>query len=103
MRIRRIHLKSPRKIITEYRKWRGNWDALCDCCGKCCYIKRPSFKGNVEINYSRPCKFLDTKSGLCTVYEFRFEICDRCGKVNLFRALFSRYLPSSCKYVKTFR
>lgn len=96
-------LKSPRKILIEYRKWKDDWEDLCDQCGKCCYTRSPSFKGDVEIDYSKPCKFLDTESNLCVVYNYRFDACDYCGKVNLFRAVFSPYLPSTCAYVRTFR
>ena len=84
----------------EYRKWRKDWDALCNRCGKCCYTRMPSLSG---IRYSDPCVFLDLQTNLCRVYENRFREYSYCGKVNLFHALFNPFMPPDCAYVKTFR
>lgn len=80
----------------------SKWDDICSQCGLCCYHKY-SNNGNIEINLAAPCRYLDTKTNKCTVYENRFIVEPKCKKVNLFRVLFSPYLPSTCSYVRKFR
>lgn len=91
------------RIFKAWLKWRKDWDSLCNCCGKCCYSRSVYPDGRVIIHYSSPCEYLDTETHLCTIYEERFRIYDRCGKVNLFTALFEPSLPEDCPYTKTFR
>ncbi|MCL1818919.1 MAG: hypothetical protein FWG35_08295 [Spirochaetaceae bacterium] len=91
------------RVFAEYKKWRKDWDALCGRCGLCCYERDLSRSGEVAVDLSRPCEFLDEDSRLCRVYENRFRVCPDCQKVNLFRALFHRRLPPSCAYARTFR
>ena len=98
-----VTLGSIRGFFSAYRKWRNNWDTLCKRCGKCCYIRTLSPKGEVEINDKAACKYLDAQTKLCRVFDQRFVKYNRCGKVNLFRAMFNRYLPPDCAYVQTFR
>ncbi|RHR25597.1 hypothetical protein DWX43_17385 [Clostridium sp. AF19-22AC] len=99
----RDHKFLPLRIWDEYRKWRGNWDDLCSHCGRCCYARSVSYDGEVEIDFSSPCEFLDEETRLCRVFEDRFRKCPTCQKVNLFRALFHRSLPVNCAYARTFR
>lgn len=91
------------RIFTEYRKWRKDWDSLCNRCGKCCYTRYISKTGKVIINYFEPCQFLDEETHLCKVFEDRFRKYARCGKVNMRHSLFNPLMPSDCAYVKTFR
>ena len=91
------------RILTEYRRWKDKWDSLCSRCGQCCYERDLSRSGEVVVDWSAPCEFLDESSRLCRVYENRFRECRDCQKVNLFRALFNRYLPAGCAYARTFR
>lgn len=90
-------------IIKEYWKWRNNWDDLCNRCGQCCYVRSLSETGEVEIDHSKPCQFLDEDTKLCSVYENRFEACSDCRKVNIFYVLFHPLMPLNCAYVQTFR
>ncbi len=90
-------------IIKNWFKYHKDWDSLCNCCGKCCYVRTINEDGNLVIHYNKPCDYLDRKTNLCTVYDERFTKCENCGKVNLFRAMFSRYLPHDCPYVIAFR
>jgi uncharacterized cysteine cluster protein YcgN (CxxCxxCC family) len=95
--------KTAARVWREYRKWRKNWDSLCLRCGLCCYERSLSRDGTVAVNLSSPCEFLNEDSCLCRVYANRFLLCPDCRRVNLFRALFHRYLPGSCAYVRVFR
>ena len=90
-------------VIRQYRKWRGNWDELCDRCGLCCYTRTLTDAGDVVVDLSEPCLFLNEETHLCNVYDNRFHKYAHCGRVNLFRALFNPTLPPSCAYAKTFR
>ena len=96
-------LEIPRSVIVEYRKWHKNWDDLCYRCGKCCHTSHYTQAGDIIVDYSDPCDYLDPLTHYCTVYKDRFRTYRDCGKVNLFRALWSPFLPPSCAYVKTFR
>ncbi|MCC8023172.1 MAG: hypothetical protein LIO46_05255 [Clostridiales bacterium] len=91
------------RIIGEYRTHRGDWDALCNQCGQCCYNRFRTETGEVVVDFSSPCEFLDTETHLCKVFDERFRKCPNCGKVNLATALFHPTLPSDCAYAKTFR
>ncbi len=91
------------RIFRAWLRWRKDWDSLCNCCGKCCYIRTQGADGQVVIHYDKPCEHLDTETHLCRVFDDRFRKCDHCGKVNLFTALFNQTLPKDCTYVQTFR
>jgi uncharacterized cysteine cluster protein YcgN (CxxCxxCC family) len=79
------------------------WEEYCLKCGLCCYVRHRGKKGEVIVEYSSPCEYLDEKTHLCTVYEKRFSVCSDCRKLTLYHALFSPYLPSTCGYVRRFR
>jgi uncharacterized cysteine cluster protein YcgN (CxxCxxCC family) len=80
----------------------ARWEALCLRCGKCCYEK--DIEGlKVVTNYRRPCVHLDISTRLCTVYENRFKLCPQCRRMTLRHAMFVRWLPESCGYVRRFR
>lgn len=74
------------------------WEDICSRCGLCCHEK--IVDGDFLIIGEETCPFFDADTRLCRVYGHRFETCPRCMKVNLFRACFARYLPSSCAYVR---
>ena len=96
-------MKVPLGIFAEYWKWRKNWDGLCVHCGQCCYSRSFSAAGEIVIDHTKPCEFLEEETLLCSVFENRFRECSRCKSVNLFRALFNPLLPPNCAYAQTFR
>ena len=73
------------------------WELLCDGCGKCCLNKLES-GGKIYFTCVK-CRFLDSKSCLCRIYENRFEKVPDCRSVN-FAALKERprWLPKTCAY-----
>jgi uncharacterized protein len=83
-------------------KRRARWESLCLRCGKCCYEKDGWGRG-IVTNYRRPCIHLDTRTHLCTIYEKRFALCPQCRRMTLRHALFVRWLPESCGYVRRYR
>ena len=93
-----------RNIIAAYRAWRnGSWDGICDCCGLCCYEREIDEFGNVAVDLSAPCEYLDEATRRCAVYENRFAEWGRCHRLTPCVALFGNHLPPSCAYVRTFR
>ena len=82
--------------------FKQRWDDICTQCGACCY-QRDRVGGELVIHKELPCRFLDTDSQLCTVYDTRLQTCVECKRVTIFHALFSRYLPDDCGYVERFR
>ena len=92
----------PIRTYRLWKKWRKDWEKICNRCGKCCYIRSVT-KNGVVVHYDMPCEYFDTETKLCTVYEDRFKVCDHCGKVTLSTALFNPSLPKDCPYVQIFR
>ncbi len=74
------------------------WESICRRCGTCCYEKVGG-----TVDWSRPCRWLDPRSRLCTVYAERFERCPECRRMTLRHAMFTTWLPDSCGYVQAFR
>jgi len=89
--------------MKEYLYWRKRWDDLCNRCGLCCYSRSRTRKGEVVVDYNRPCKFLNKTTRLCNVFKERYKRNGNCRSVNFWCALFHPYLPPTCAYVKTFR
>ncbi len=92
-------LKSIRKASRERH---ARWESYCHQCGKCCYEK-DSHGLKVVTNYKKPCLYLNTVTHLCMVYDKRFTVCGACRRMTLRHALFVRWLPESCGYVRRFR
>ncbi len=65
------------------------------CGGKCCYLKQ-SVEG-FTIWTNMHCKFLDTETRLCKVYEDRFEKCPNCHTLEGAKNM--HFLPETCPYV----
>lgn len=89
-------------IAAAYAQHRKRWEDICDRCAFCCH-ERSLEGGTLIVSLSEPCDFLDEESGLCRVYERRFACQPRCRKITLRRALFDKYMPPSCAYVRLFR
>ncbi len=81
---------------------RARWEALCRRCGLCCFEKE--YRGRtVVINEDSPCLFLDTRRRSCRIYARRFDACPHCKRMTIFHALFVRWLPEECGYVRYYR
>jgi hypothetical protein len=81
---------------------RLRWESICRQCGACCY--RKEWRGAaLAVLWDAPCRFLDTSSMRCTVYERRFHACPDCRRMTLGHAFFTSWLPDTCGYVRAFR
>ncbi len=91
------------RLTAVLRRRRARWESLCTGCGLCCYKRGRLNGGGVFIDYSQPCRYLDTATGRCTVYERRFEVNPDCRKVTIFHAKYDRLMPPTCGYVRAYR
>lgn len=90
------------RIAERLAERRLRWESLCRQCGACCY--RKEWRGAaLVVRWDAPCRFLDTASMRCTVYERRFRACPDCRRMTLGHAFFTSWLPDSCGYVRAFR
>ncbi len=77
---------------------RDEWEALCDGCGKCCLEKlKDEATGEVFYTYVS-CRFLDTVSCRCKVYESRFEKAPDCIVITPGNIKDLTWLPDTCAY-----
>lgn len=77
---------------------RGEWEALCDSCGRCCLHKLEDEETGELFATNVACKLLDRRNGRCVDYLFRKKHVEDC--VVLDRAKLDRldWLPDTCAY-----
>ncbi len=76
----------------------GEWESLCDGCGRCCLVKLED-EDTGEIHHtSLSCALLDTGSCRCTDYANRHARVDDCVKLNAGNVKSLNWLPVSCAY-----
>jgi len=71
-------------------------EARCRRCGRCCYEKH--IIGDRVFLTRLPCRYLDTRTNLCTIYEKRHEICPGCLDVPT--GIEFGVFPADCPYVQ---
>ena len=74
------------------------WDDICMRCALCCY-ERTVTPEEVIIDLASPCRYLDEKTKLCTIYDQRLRINKRCNKLSPIHAMLSSSIPPSCAYI----
>jgi hypothetical protein len=73
-----------------------NHESLCRRCARCCYEK---FIVDGHVFTTRtPCPHLDVPTGLCAVYETRFQVNPRCLDVE--QGIEFGVFPADCPYVR---
>jgi uncharacterized protein len=92
----------PSALERARARRRARWESLCRRCGLCCYEKERQGR-IVTTDFRKPCRYLDISSRRCTVYGKRFEVCEHCKRMTVVHALFVKWLPPQCGYVKRFR
>ncbi len=76
------------------------WEAVCRCCGRCCYEKEQGEDGQV-VYFDIPCPQL-TDDNRCRVYEDRVQVEAACNLVNAAVVREGLILPPSCAYVRLY-
>lgn len=77
---------------------RGEWEALCDGCGRCCLHKLEDEETGELYPTNVACRLLDRRNGRCTDYANRKRLvadCVKLGRTNLGRF---DWLPDTCAY-----
>jgi hypothetical protein len=77
---------------------RGEWEALCDGCGKCCLHKLEDADTGLVHPTNVACKLLDTESGRCTNYRGRKAFVPDCIRLTARTVERHGWLPSTCAY-----
>jgi uncharacterized cysteine cluster protein YcgN (CxxCxxCC family) len=77
---------------------RGEWEALCDGCGKCCLHKlEDADTGEIHAT-NVTCKLLDRHTARCTNYRGRKAYVPDCVRLTSSRVGALAWLPSTCAY-----
>lgn len=78
----------------------AEWEALCDCCGKCCLVKLED-EDTGEVHYtSVGCRLLNPSDCRCKNYDIRFSLVEGCNKLDPSKIKSFSFLPKSCAYRK---
>lgn len=77
---------------------RGQWEALCDGCGKCC-IHKLEDEDTGELHATNvACRLLDRRTGLCSDYRNRRAYVPECVRLTAGNVRAIEWLPSTCAY-----
>jgi uncharacterized cysteine cluster protein YcgN (CxxCxxCC family) len=86
------------KTKTLAEMTRGEWESLCDGCGRCCLNKLED-EDTGEYLYTRAaCKLLDLKTCQCTDYPNRQKKVHDCVALTPQNVGELGWLPESCAY-----
>ena len=77
---------------------RGQWEALCDGCGRCCVHKLEDEETGILYPTNVACKLLDRKSGRCTDYRNRKRLVADCVTLDRRSLASLDWLPETCAY-----
>ena len=77
---------------------RGQWEALCDGCGRCCLHKLEDEETGILYPTNVACKLLDRKNGRCTDYGHRKALVADCVVLDRKSIGSMDWLPETCAY-----
>lgn len=77
---------------------RGEWEALCDGCGRCCLHKIQDVDTDEFHATNVACKLLDRDEGRCTDYKHRKRHVADCVQLSRDKLDELQWLPSTCAY-----
>jgi uncharacterized protein len=77
---------------------RGQWEALCDGCGRCCLHKLEDEETGVLYATNVACKLLDRRNGRCFDYANRMKRVSDCVKLDRKNLDNLDWLPETCAY-----
>ena len=77
---------------------RGEWEALCDGCGRCCMHKLEDEDTGVLYATNVACKLLDRRNGRCTDYGHRKQRVSDCVVLKPDKLGEMDWLPETCAY-----
>jgi uncharacterized cysteine cluster protein YcgN (CxxCxxCC family) len=77
---------------------RGQWEALCDGCGRCCLHKLEDEETGVLYPTNVACRLLNRRSGQCNDYPNRKKLVSDCVKLDRRNLGKLDWLPETCAY-----
>lgn len=77
---------------------RGQWEALCDGCGRCCVHKLEDEVTGELYATNVACKLLDRRNGRCTDYPNRRKLVADCIVLDRKKLGSLDWLPETCAY-----
>ena len=77
---------------------RGQWEALCDGCGKCCIHKLEDDESGELYATNVTCKLLDRRTAQCKDYRNRKAYVPDCVRLTVKNVYTTEWLPSTCAY-----
>src|SRR2546430_10124631 len=77
---------------------RGEWEALCDGCGRCCLHKLEDEETGLLYPTNVACKLLDRRNGRCLDYKNRKRRVSDCVKLDPKNLGGLDWLPETCAY-----
>ena len=77
---------------------RGQWEALCDGCGKCCIHKLEDEETGELHPTNVACRMLDRRAGQCKDYPNRRAYVPDCVRLTTKNVYTTDWLPSTCAY-----
>ncbi|HET9458434.1 MAG TPA: YcgN family cysteine cluster protein [Sphingomicrobium sp.] len=77
---------------------RGQWEALCDGCGRCCVHKLEDEVTGELYATNVACRLLDRRNGRCTDYPNRRKLVADCVVLDRNRLGTLDWLPDTCAY-----
>ncbi len=77
---------------------RGQWEALCDGCGKCCIHKLEDDETGELFPTNVACKLLDRRSARCSDYRHRHAYVPDCIRLTPATLRELDWLPVTCAY-----
>ena len=76
----------------------GEWEALCDGCGRCCLHKLEDEETGAIFPTNVACALLDRRNGQCTDYTHRRKRVFDCVVLDRGKLGTLDWLPQSCAY-----
>ncbi len=78
---------------------RGQWEALCDGCGKCCVHKAEDEDDGRVYMTNIACRLLDLETAQCSDYRRRKFFVPDCVRLTKGKLASFHWLPESCAYI----